>query len=160
MPIHFSGDRTCIWRKFPTFAGEFLYIIIYTTSDMEKKTTEEEALAYLWHGEMLAAEGRLKEAEADFRRVLELNPLHTKALGYMGDLFAYQKKWEEAIQFFSEMIGQTPLSAKAYSERGRAKHLKGDEKGAFEDLKRAIELNPTGEEAQRLEGIHRNFARK
>lgn len=127
---------------------------------MEKKTTEEEIMAYLRHGEIQAAEGHLKEAEADFRLVLELNPLHTKALGYMGDLFAYQKKWDEAIQFFSEMIEQTPLSAKAFSERGRAKHLKGDEKGAFEDLKRAIELNPTGEEAQRLEGIHRNFARK
>ena len=37
------------------------------------------------------------------------------------------------------------------------KNLKGDKVGAFEDLKKSIELNPTGDEAMRLEGQHSNF---
>ena len=50
-----------------------------------------------------------------------------------------------------------PDFAKAYSERGRAKNLKGDKEGALADLKKAIELNPEGAEAQKLEGQHTNF---
>ena len=41
--------------------------------------------------------------------------------------------------------------------RGRAKNLKGDKTGAFEDLKKSLELNPEGEEAQKMNGQHSNF---
>ena len=53
-----------------------------------------------------------------------------------------------------------PDFAKAYAERGRAKNLKGDKEGAFEDLKKSIELNPEGEEAKKFEGQHANFENK
>lgn len=33
----------------------------------------------------------------------------------------------------------------------------GDQKGSFEDMKKAIELNPEGEEARKLEGKFSNF---
>ena len=39
--------------------------------------------------------------------------------------------------------------AKAYSERGRAKNLKGDKTGAFEDLKKSLELNPEAKRPRR-----------
>ena len=41
-----------------------------------------------------------------------------------------------------------------------AKNLKGDKEGAFEDLKKSIELNPEGEEAKKFEGQHANFENK
>ncbi len=56
-----------------------------------------------------------------------------------------------------EAIETNPSFAKAYSERGRAKNLKGDKTGAFEDLKKSLELNPEGEEAQKMNGQHSNF---
>ena len=68
-----------------------------------------------------------------------------------------QKKYDEAIAFFDEAIETNPSFAKAYSERGRAKNLKGDKTGAFEDLKKSLELNPESEEAQKMNGQHSNF---
>ena len=38
-----------------------------------------------------------------------------------------------------------------------AKNLKGDKTGAFEDLKKSLELNPESEEAQKMNGQHSNF---
>ena len=58
---------------------------------------------------------------------------------------------------FDEAIENAPDQGKFYSERGRAKNLKGDKAGAFEDLKKSIELNPEGEEAKLVEGSHSNF---
>ena len=68
-----------------------------------------------------------------------------------------QEKYDEAITFLDEAIEVNPHFAKAYAERGRAKNLKGDKAGAFEDLKKSLELNPDSEEAQRMNGQHSNF---
>ena len=89
--------------------------------------------------------------------MLELNPFNEEAILFQGGLLIAQNKLDEAIGFFDEMIENTPDFAKAYAERGRAKNLKGDKKGAFEDLKKSIELNPEGEEAKLVEGQHSNF---
>ena len=89
--------------------------------------------------------------------MLELNPFNEEAILFQGGLLIAQNKLDEAIAFFDEMIENTPDFAKAYAERGRAKNLKGDKKGAFEDLKKSIELNPEGEEAKLVEGQHSNF---
>ena len=67
---------------------------------------------------------------------------------------------DEAIAFFDDAIDIKSDFAKAYAERGRAKNLKGDKEGAFEDLKKSIELNPEGEEAKKFEGQHANFENK
>ena len=68
-----------------------------------------------------------------------------------------QGKLDEAIAYFDELIADEPNFSKAYGERGRVRNLKGDKQGALEDLKKAIELNPNGEEAQRMNGQHTNF---
>lgn len=39
----------------------------------------------------------------------------------------------------------------------RAKLMKGDKNGSVEDLKKALELNPEGEEAQKINGKFSNF---
>ena len=40
---------------------------------------------------------------------------------------------------------------------GRIRNLRGDKKGAFDDVKKSIELNPQGEMAQLCNGQHSNF---
>ncbi|MGM9759916.1 MAG: tetratricopeptide repeat protein, partial [Parabacteroides sp.] len=72
-------------------------------------------------------------------------------------LLTLQGKFAEAVAYFDELIESNPEMGKAYAERGRAKNELGDKEGAFADLKKAIELNPTGEEAQRFNGQHSNF---
>ena len=60
------------------------------------------------------------------------------------------------MAYFDEMIEEEPNRAWAYSERGRIRNLKGDKEGAMADLKKTIELNPNGPEAQRMNGEHSN----
>ena len=81
---------------------------------------------------------------------LDLNPFNEDACILKGSLLITKNLLDEAIVFFDEAIEIKPDFAKAYAERGRAKNLKGDKEGAFEDLKKSIELNPEGEEAKKF----------
>lgn len=117
----------------------------------------EEDMAYLLKGRIHAMMGEIEQADADFHQVLELNPFNEEATLLIGRLLITQNKLDEAIAFFDEAIENAPDQGKFYSERGRAKNLKGDKAGAFEDLKKSIELNPEGEEAKLVEGSHSNF---
>ena len=103
------------------------------------------------------AMGNIDAAAADYQNVLELNPFNDEATLLVGQLLITQERLDEAITFFNEAIDLKPDFGKAYAERGRAKNLKGDKDGAFEDLKKSIELNPEGDEARKLEGQHTNF---
>lgn len=117
----------------------------------------EEDTAYLLRGRIYAMIGNIEQADADFHQVLNLNPFNEDATLLIGQLLIAQNKLDEAIAFFDEAIENAPDQGKFYSERGRAKNMKGDKAGAFEDLKKSIELNPEGEEAKLVEGSHSNF---
>ena len=123
--------------------------------DVEKAITlaPEEETSYLLRGRIHEAMGNIDAAAADYQNVLELNPFNDEATL----LLITQERLDEAITFFNEAIDLKPDFGKAYAERGRAKNLKGDKDGAFEDLKKSIELNPEGDEARKLEGQHTNF---
>lgn len=116
----------------------------------------EEENGYLLKGRIHEALGEADRAAADYRQALDLNPFHEEAILLAGGLLISGGKPDEAVAFFDEAIETLPESGKIYAERGRAKNLLGDKEGAFEDLKKALELNPDGEEARRLEGEH-NF---
>ena len=126
--------------------------------DVEKAITlaPEEETSYLLRGRIHEAMGNI-DAAADYQNVLELNPFNDEATLLVGQLLITQERLDEAITFFNEAIDLKPDFGKAYAERGRAKNLKGDKDGAFEDLKKSIELNPEGDEARKLEGQHTNF---
>ena len=126
--------------------------------DVEKAVAllPEEENAYLLKGRIHEALGEADRAAADYRQALDLNPFHEEAILLAGGLLISGGKTDEAVAFFDEAIETLPGSGKIYAERGRARNLRGDKEGAFEDLKKALELNPDGEEARRLEGEH-NF---
>lgn len=126
--------------------------------DIEKAISlaPEEETTYLVRGKIHESLGDLEAAAADYQQALDLNPFNEDACILKGTLLITKEQLDEAIAFFDDAIDIKPDFAKAYAERGRAKNLKGDKEGAFDDLKKSIELNPEGEEAKKFEGQH-NF---
>lgn len=57
--------------------------------------------------------------------------------------FVAQGKVSDAILVYDKVIEQEPALAVAFYERGRARHLAGDARGAMDDLKRALQLDPS-----------------
>lgn len=127
--------------------------------DVEKaiELSPEEENAFLMRGRIHEAMGNTEEAETDYQNVLDLNPFSDEGALRLSGLYISTNRLDEGIKFLTEIIDLKPEFGKAYAERGRAKNLKGDKESAFEDLKKSIELNPEGEEAQKLEGQHTNF---
>ena len=68
-----------------------------------------------------------------------------------------EQRDSEAEDFLTESLETLPDAAALYAERGRIRNLRGDKKGAFDDVKKSIELNPQGEMAQLCNGQHSNF---
>jgi len=110
----------------------------------------EEETAYLLRGRIHELLGDIQSASDDYQQALDLNPFHEEAYLMKAQLLVAQEKYDEAITVYDEAIEHNEQSAKAYAERGRVKNLKGDDKGAIEDLKISIELNPDSDEAQKV----------
>lgn len=64
---------------------------------------------------------------------------------------------DEAVALFDEAIELKPDFAQAYKERGRARLMQGDKNGSLEDMKKAMELNPEGEDTRAINGTYSNF---
>ena len=108
-------------------------------------------------GRIHALTGELAKAEADFQMAIELNPFNAEAYVQQSQLLAVENKLQEAEDFLTESLETLPDAAALYAERGRIRNLRGDKKGAFDDVKKSIELNPQGEMAQLCNGQHSNF---
>lgn len=108
------------------------------------RNSEEEA-ALLLRGRLKEATGETEEAEANYRRVTEVNPFNEPAYLCLSQLLMQHKRIDEAIALLNEAIDLNPSFVQAYKERGRAKLLNGDKEGSVEDMKRALELDPKEE---------------
>ncbi|MDR3142425.1 MAG: tetratricopeptide repeat protein [Tannerellaceae bacterium] len=115
--------------------------------DVEKaiELAPDEESAYLLRGQIHDKLNDFSAAADDYNRVLELNPFNTDAFMFLGALLISAGNPDDAIQCFNEAIELKPDFANAYSERAKAKALKGDREGAAADIKTAGELHPEGE---------------
>ena len=108
----------------------------------------EEENAFLIRGRLHEALGDDQAAEQDYEVVTGLNPFNEQAYLQLGTLYIAREQPDKAIELFDEAIELKPE---------RAKLMKGDKNGSVEDLKKALELNPEGEEAQKINGKFSNF---
>lgn len=87
---------------------------------------------------------KFKEANADATRVIELNPKKTAIVwNVLGLIESEEKKYQDAIDFFSRSINVDPTFAKAYYNRALAKEKRNVEsKYVLEDYDAYLKLEP------------------
>lgn len=73
------------------------------------KTKEDRETVYFMRGAMYERQKKYDEAEAAFRKVLEINPDNASALNYLGYMFADRGvRLQEALQLISKAVEREP----------------------------------------------------
>lgn len=117
--------------------------------------TDEDAL--LLKGKIEAALGHTDEACSCFDKVMEANPFNETAYLMKGGMLGEIKRLAEAETLYTEAIDLMPGRAVFYQERGRIRLLEGNETGAIDDMKKAIEIEP--EKEGQISGSFSNFGK-
>jgi len=87
--------------------------------------------------------GNWDEAEADFRKALELNPEQPQVLNYLGYSWVEQKRnLGEALSMLERAVEQRPRDGYIVDSLGWAFYRLGRFEEAVEQLERAVELEP------------------
>jgi tetratricopeptide (TPR) repeat protein len=86
--------------------------------------------------------GRLREAEAEYRRVLALQPNHPDALNLLGVIAQQSGRTDEAIRLLGSAVLAQPGNAVFYSNLAQVLVETGDYKTAAELSSRAVALKP------------------
>jgi len=86
--------------------------------------------------------GRLQQAEALYRGVLQAQPLHCNALNLLGALAYQMGRADEAVGFIKRAIAVEPKYVEAYSNLGRVLEAQGELDEAVAFYRRALEINP------------------
>ncbi len=98
-----------------------------------------------WHyylAVLQAFEGAPEEAEAEFRRALELNSDDTASHVRLGDLLRDRGELDEAEAHYDRVLELRPESAAATAGLGQIAAARGNPERAVELLERALELQP------------------
>lgn len=97
--------------------------------------------AHQWYGFMLAALGRHREAEAELRRAVELDPLSLAINTDLGMVLYFSRRHEQAAEQFRRTIELDPGFAYAHFGLGHANLELGRRDDAVAELRQAAELS-------------------
>lgn len=117
-------------------------------SQQEAIATDESALDAL--GILSVERGDKQKAEAEFRRVLTLDPKDLTALSNLGILLAKQGKLTEAASLLRQAFDRNPDIAGLAMNLARAECMMGDASGVRETLQSAMTYNPDIPEMRQL----------
>ena len=87
-------------------------------------------------------EGQLEQAEALYKKVLEIDPHHLASLNNLGVIFMQQNRNREAIASFSEALDKQSNYVDAHYNLACLYARKNDTKNSMYFLKKAIGFNP------------------
>ncbi|HVS63242.1 MAG TPA: tetratricopeptide repeat protein [Thermoanaerobaculia bacterium] len=108
-------------------------------------------------GTLQQLERRWSEAEASFRRALELQPADGATLARLAEVVLEQERWQEADQLFARLEPIEGFGAFAAWGRGRAALGRGEPGAAVPYLERVLERRPdAGEVRYQLALAHRD----
>jgi predicted O-linked N-acetylglucosamine transferase (SPINDLY family) len=87
--------------------------------------------------------GRLDEAIALYRRVLQIDPAHVEALCHLSDSLESMGRTGEAIPILERAVRRSPNSGVLRARLGDAFHAQGDLTRAIEAYSKAVEREPS-----------------
>ena len=94
-------------------------------------------------GALLERQGKLEEAEAEFRRVIAAEPDHDLALNYLGYMLADRNdRLEESEELIQRALAEDPYNGSYLDSLGWVQFRKGDLKLAEPNLLRAQQCMP------------------
>ncbi len=95
-------------------------------------------------GHILTLQGKLPQAEEEFRAAIDLDGNYSEAHTYLGQILEKQGRWREAIVSFRHALANplyvTPDLARFHL--GRSLAHEGDDKGAMEAFEDALVVSP------------------
>jgi tetratricopeptide (TPR) repeat protein len=103
--------------------------------------------ARLLAGEALERLGRFRDAAGLYQSVIESNPDNVQARVDLGTLFAFGGAPQRALKLIAPGLAKHPNSAQLLTVRGLARVQLKDYTGALADAQRAVQLDPTYEQA-------------
>jgi len=107
--------------------------------DQHKFASQLSSWAFNRRGQLLADEGNLELADADFQAALDFNSQNWRAMHHRGVSFAQAGQFANAFDDFNQVIQLNPRYAKAYANRATLYVQAKDLQSAIKDYESAIE---------------------
>jgi tetratricopeptide (TPR) repeat protein len=155
-PGHAVAMLEKLGRDFPD-DPDVLYYTSHIYSDLSTRASErllatapESVRAHQLNAEVMELQGKLGDAEAEYRKVLEMNP-RTQGIHYrLGRLILADPKnpLEDARKEFEEELKVDPASAPSEYELGEMARQARDWNAAIQHFSRAVKIDPEFAEAQ------------
>lgn len=168
-PLRFAESPTGDWRRFawpgappPEHVDDpgLLMMALHSRSHTDRARAlvdepvhgEVAALPMYHHvrGVLLEDLGRAADAEAAYRRALELDPAEAASATNLALLLARRGDADGARELLEDVLRRYPRAEGAYRNRALLRHAAGDVGGFLEDLVRAFELRPQSAVARTL----------
>ncbi len=106
-------------------------------------TPDEKEMIHFMRGAMLEKTKKFELAEAEFRKLLAINPNATSALNYLGYMLADRgSRLNEAVDMIKKALAQDPQNGAYLDSLGWAYYKQGNLPEAEENLKWAQERTP------------------
>lgn len=95
-------------------------------------------------GHIYAQQGKLKQAEEQFREAIKIDEAFSEAHTYLGQVLASQDRWDDAIKSYRQALANPlyPTPDLARFHLGRALDHQGDLQASMEMLEDAVTVNP------------------
>lgn len=112
-------------------------------ADRLAQTDDDKESVWFLRGAMYERMKKYDEAEAQFRKVLELNPQNASALNYLGYMFADRDmRLQEALELVQRAVELDPYNGAYLDSLGWVYYRMGNLEQAEHHLKRALERVP------------------
>lgn len=109
-----------------------------------------ESNAYVDLCEAYLDQGRFMEAMVVCKKGIKAHPDAVGAKILLATVYARQKKYKRALTELDQLADKRADEASVFLARGRVRAESGDDNGAIEDLKRALDLDPSLTEASEI----------